>query len=151
MTGKRATKQPKLLGKRGKIYLVAMAIVECKGKKLLLAKRSDCLLWNFVGGTVDFGENSWETVAREVFEETGIRARQSEFRFLFAQETIRPENDLHAIFLVYKLSLGDFPVLRKNGESLEFGWFRPGKPPKGLTPGTRDALGNLLAGKSRTD
>ena len=38
--------------------------------------------WENSGGAAKAGENSRQAIARELFEETGIRAREEEFEFL---------------------------------------------------------------------
>ena len=40
-------------------------------------------MWGHTGGAVQAGENSRQAIVREVFEETGIRAKQEEFVFLW--------------------------------------------------------------------
>ena len=54
--------------------------------KLLLTRRARektyAGTWENSGGAVQAGEDSRQAVAREVFEETGIRAEPAEFEFL---------------------------------------------------------------------
>lgn len=38
--------------------------------------------WENTGGAAQAGETSRQAIARELFEETGIRAEESEFEFL---------------------------------------------------------------------
>jgi len=45
------------------------------GRELLLMRRSDNGYWGLPGGYVEPGESVSEAVAREVFEETGVRIR----------------------------------------------------------------------------
>lgn len=134
------------LPKGGKILFASMAIVEFKGN-YFFAKRKDNSLWNFPGGGVEYGEKGERAISREIFEETGIRRSPSEYKFLFAQETIVPKMNLHVVFLVYHLELLKEPKIRLNGESAEFGWFPLNRPPKGLTPGTKQALSGFLSGE----
>lgn len=57
--------------------LAALAVV-LRGSEVLLVKRRnppDAGLWGFPGGHVDLGETALEAAARELREETGVRAR----------------------------------------------------------------------------
>jgi len=49
-------------------------IINLKGE-ILLQRRVDNDLWACPGGAMELGESSEETAVREVFEETGVRAR----------------------------------------------------------------------------
>lgn len=61
--------------------------------KLLLTRRARektyAGTWENSGGAVQAGEDSRQAVAREVFEETGIRAEPAEFEFLDTAGTAR--------------------------------------------------------------
>jgi 8-oxo-dGTP pyrophosphatase MutT (NUDIX family) len=62
-------------------HLGANAIITCNGK-LLLEKRRDSDIWGLVGGGVKDHETEVQAMAREVYEELGIRVPQSRFRKL---------------------------------------------------------------------
>ena len=57
------------------------AIITCNGK-LLLEKRRDSDVWGLVGGGVKKYETEAEAMAREVYEELGIRIPKEKFRRL---------------------------------------------------------------------
>lgn len=59
-------------------HLGANAIITCNGK-LLLEKRRDCDLWGLVGGGVKKQETPLEAIAREIYEELGLRVKKEEF------------------------------------------------------------------------
>ena len=61
--------------------LGANAIITCKGK-LLLEKRRDSDVWGLVGGGVKNYETEVQAMAREVYEELGIRVPKERFRKL---------------------------------------------------------------------
>lgn len=61
--------------------LGANAIITCNGK-LLLEKRRDSDVWGLVGGGVKKYETEAQAMAREVYEELGIRIPQERFRKL---------------------------------------------------------------------
>ena len=59
--------------------LGANAIITCKGK-LLLEKRRDSDVWGLVGGGVKKYETEEQAIAREVYEELGIRIQKERFQ-----------------------------------------------------------------------
>lgn len=62
-------------------HLGANAIITCQGK-LLLEKRRDSETWGLVGGGVKKWETEAQAIAREVYEELGIRIPKENFRKL---------------------------------------------------------------------
>ena len=61
--------------------LGANAIITCNGK-LLLEKRKDSDVWGLVGGGVKKYETEAQAMAREVYEELGIRIPKDRFQKL---------------------------------------------------------------------
>ena len=57
--------------------LAALAVVPHQGRVLLVQRKNppDAGLWGFPGGHVEPGETALDAAARELLEETGIRAR----------------------------------------------------------------------------
>ena len=72
--------------KKGEYGLVVCVWVYDGHGKLLLTRRapqkSFAGTWENSGGAAKAGENSRQAIARELFEETGIRAEESEFELL---------------------------------------------------------------------
>ena len=62
-------------------HLGANAIITCNGK-LLLEKRRDSDVWGLIGGGVKNHETEVQAMAREVYEELGIRVPKERFRKL---------------------------------------------------------------------
>jgi 8-oxo-dGTP pyrophosphatase MutT (NUDIX family) len=62
-------------------HLGANAIITCNGK-LLLEKRRDSDIWGLVGGGVKDHETAPQAMAREIYEELGIRVPKERFRKL---------------------------------------------------------------------
>lgn len=62
-------------------HLGANAIITCGGK-LLLEKRRDSDTWGLVGGGVKNHETEVQAMAREVYEELGIRVPKEKFQKL---------------------------------------------------------------------
>ena len=68
------------IGKNGKIRLGCSAFILDESKeKILLTKRADNGQWCMPSGGVDPGETVEEACIREVYEETGLRARVTRF------------------------------------------------------------------------
>ena len=62
-------------------HLGANAIITCNGR-ILLEKRRDSDVWGLVGGGVKKYETELQAMAREVYEELGIRIPKEQFRKL---------------------------------------------------------------------
>jgi 8-oxo-dGTP pyrophosphatase MutT (NUDIX family) len=57
------------------IVAAASAIVTNDKGEILVHRRTDNDLWALPGGGMEFGESIAETIAREVYEETGLRVK----------------------------------------------------------------------------
>ena len=53
-------------------------LLECRGR-LLLEQRWDCGAWGLPGGRLRRGEDEAHGIARELFEETGLRLPEAAF------------------------------------------------------------------------
>lgn len=86
LTGQRRRREERSLP--GEYHLTTFAILVNSENKILLTlrdphKRIYPNVWGHTGGAVQAGENRRQAIVREVFEETGIRAKQEEFVFLW--------------------------------------------------------------------
>lgn len=108
--------------------LGANAIITCKGK-LLLEKRRDSDSWGLVGGGVKKTETSLEAIAREIYEELGIRISKDRFTKLAIYgepgriAAYRDGSVWQMVIVVYGLELEELPVLRISEESKELRFF----------------------------
>lgn len=59
----------------------AVALIEKDGLFLSVSRKNDATKRGFAGGQVDPGETSAEAMVRELFEETGLIAKEYEFFF----------------------------------------------------------------------
>ena len=62
-------------------HLGANAIITCQGK-LLLEKRRDSDIWGLIGGGCKKTETGRDAIARETYEELGIRVSKEKFEKL---------------------------------------------------------------------
>lgn len=126
-----------------------------RGGEFLLARKPEWApgRYSLVAGFVDFGESLEECVAREVFEETGLRV--TGIRYIGSQNWPFP-SQLMAGFVADYAS-GEIFV---DGDELEDArWFSPGNMPESLPPARsiarwiidRFALGNASLGALLTD
>ena len=66
----------KIVGHRPLLQVGASVIVEDKEGRILLQLRSDNHCWGYAGGSVELDEEVEEAAKRELFEETGLVAKE---------------------------------------------------------------------------
>jgi mutator protein MutT len=129
--------------KRGVDYIgvgVGAVIVDRQGR-LFLARRgpnakNERGLWEFPGGSVEFGERLAEALAREMREEYGVEIAMGEL--LDVVDHILPEEGQHWISPTFVCTiLSGEPTIREPGKCTEIGWFPPDEMPDDLTQITR--------------
>lgn len=109
-------------------HLGANAIITCNGK-LLLEKRRDSDIWGLIGGGVKKKETELQAIAREVYEELGIRVSKEKFRKLAVYgepgriAAYCDGSVWRMVIVVFELELGDEPVLKISDESRELRFF----------------------------
>lgn len=131
------------------ILLVNRAVVQDKGSVLLLKRAYDDRhspgLWEFPGGKVDQGEDIHGSLAREVYEETGLVIQPHSSIVHVESEVIATGN------YQGKLYVALFHAARRLGGELQLsdehvaaGWVRPRHDiPANLTPESRGAVISL--------
>ena len=109
-------------------HLGANAIITCKGK-LLLEKRRDSDTWGLPGGGVKKYETGREAIAREIYEELGLRIPKERFRKLAVYgepgriAAYQDGSVWQMVIVVYGLDLEDEPMLRISHESRDLRFF----------------------------
>jgi ADP-ribose pyrophosphatase YjhB (NUDIX family) len=110
-------------------HLGANAIITCNGK-LLLEKRRDCdNSWGLPGGGVKKTETGRDAIAREVYEELGLRIRKEHFQKLAVYgepgriAAYRDGSIWKMVIVVYGLDLSKEPELRISSESKDLRFF----------------------------
>lgn len=129
--------------KRGVDYIgvgVGAVIVDSQGR-LFLARRgpqakNERGLWEFPGGSVEFGERLAQALAREIREEYGVEIAVGEL--LDVVDHILPEERQHWVSptFICAITSGE-PVIREPGKCTGIGWFHPDQMPEDLTQITR--------------
>jgi mutator protein MutT len=136
--------------KRGIDYIgvgVGAIIVDNRGR-LFLARRgtkakNERGLWEFPGGSVEFGETMADALRREMWEEFGIEITVG--KLLDVVDHILKEEGQHWVSPTYlcTIAAGE-PHIREPEKCAEIGWFPPDAVPKELTQISRENLTHYL-------
>ena len=109
-------------------HLGANAIITCHGK-LLLEKRRDSDVWGMVGGGCKKTETGREAIAREVYEELGLRIPKDRFEKLAVYDNpgriaaYKDGSIWRMVIVVYGLDFAEEPTMRISGESKDLRFF----------------------------
>lgn len=109
-------------------HLGANAILTYNGK-LLLEKRRDSDIWGLVGGGCKKTETGREAIAREVYEELGVRIHQDKFEKLAVYDdpgriaAYRDGSIWRMVIVVYGYEFTEEPTLRISAESKDLRFF----------------------------
>lgn len=108
--------------------LGANAIITCKGK-LLLEKRQDSDIWGMIGGGCKKTETGREAIAREVYEELGLRIPKERFEKLAVYDNpgriaaYRDGSIWRMVIVMYGLDFEEAPQMRISSESKDLRFF----------------------------
>jgi len=108
--------------------LGANAVIICNGK-LLLEKRRDCDIWGLVGGGVKKQESSLDAIAREIYEELGIRVSREKFKKLQVYgepgriAAYQDGSIWRMVIVAYELEFEAEPKLKISNESKDLRFF----------------------------
>ena len=103
-------------------HLGANGIFTCQGK-LLLEKRRDSDIWGLVGGGCKKTETGREAIARETYEELGIRIPKDKFEKLKIYDNpgriaaFRDGSIWRMVIVVYGYDFQEVPQMRISSES----------------------------------
>ena len=109
-------------------HLGANAILTYQGK-LLLEKRRDSDIWGLVGGGCKKYETGREAIAREVYEELGVRIHKDKFEKLKVYDdpgriaAYRDGSIWRMVNVIYGYEFTEEPTLRISSESRELRFF----------------------------
>ena len=109
-------------------HLGANAIFTYNGK-LLLEKRRDSDIWGLVGGGCKKYETGRDAIAREAYEELGVRIPKDKFQKLAVYDNpgriaaYRDGSIWRMVIVVYGYDFPEEPVLRISSESKELRFF----------------------------
>ena len=109
-------------------HLGANAILTCKGR-LLLEKRRDSNIWGLIGGGCKKTETGRDAIAREAYEELGLRIHKDKFQKLAVYDdpgriaAYRDGSIWRMVIVVYGLDFEEEPQLRISAESKDLRFF----------------------------
>jgi 8-oxo-dGTP diphosphatase len=141
--------------KRGVDYIgvgVGALIVDDLGQVFLARRgpqaKNERGLWEFPGGSVEFGEPLADALRREMREEFDMEIEVGELLDVF--DHILPQEGQHWVSPTYlcKIASGT-PVIQEPEKCTEIGWFRPDHVPADLTSISRSNLEHYIARLSR--
>ena len=105
-------------------------LLECRGR-LLLEQRWDCGAWGLPGGRLRRGESEARGIARELFEETGLRLPEAAFtrvRVVDDADRIASYQDgtvWRMVIVLFRAQLPQEPELHCSRESCTLRFFTP--------------------------
>ena len=109
-------------------HLGANAILTWKGK-LLLEKRRDSDIWGLIGGGCKKTETGRQAIAREAWEELGVRIPQEKFEKLAVYDNpgriaaFKDGSIWRMVIVVYGYDFPEEPTLRISAESKDLRFF----------------------------
>ena len=109
-------------------HLGANGIFTCQGK-LLLEKRRDSDIWGLVGGGCKKTETGREAIARETYEELGIRIPKDQFEKLKIYDNpgriaaFKDGSIWRMVIVVYGYDFPEKPTMRISSESKDLRFF----------------------------
>jgi phosphoglycolate phosphatase len=117
----------RLLQHEGAVRPVATvgALLECRGRVLMIRTRKWSDKWGIPGGKIERGESAEEALRREVLEETGLALRDP--RFVMVQDCVDSgefHRPAHFLLLNY-VAVVESEVVQLNDEAEEFRWVTP--------------------------
>ncbi|MFJ7666372.1 NUDIX hydrolase [Lysinibacillus sp. NPDC097195] len=125
-----------LIGTKPIILVGATVLVINNTNQILLQHRADTKEWGLPGGAMELAESLEQTAERELFEETGLRAKNFKFLDLLSGQYLYfkyPHGDeVYNVISVYLAEEVYGELVMSDGESLDLQYFSPTKLPANL-------------------
>ena len=116
-----------LIGTQALLLVGASVAVFNEKGELLLQQRADINEWGFPGGAMEYGESLEETALRELYEETGLTAKDLEFIEILSGEkechTYPNGDEIFGVTAVYRTSTISGELSINDGESISLEYF----------------------------
>jgi 8-oxo-dGTP diphosphatase len=137
--------------KVARLSVSALVWRDARRETFLLMKRSDNAHWGLPGGYLEPGESVTEAAAREVAEETGVRAEIGRLTGVYSSPDTQvveyPNGDrVQAINLCFEAYALETGAITTPEETLETGYFAASSLPTPLVPIHAVRIDDVLAG-----
>ena len=128
LTGK-TMKRGNFTMKEGEFHLTVLAVLCTEDRKILITKRAmdkkwAAGHWEIPGGGAKAGENSYDAIVREVFEETNIDLTNNKGKLLYTYKRENPHEGDNYFVDVYGFNISEEAVLNIKTQEEEVDEFK---------------------------
>jgi 8-oxo-dGTP pyrophosphatase MutT (NUDIX family) len=138
----------KIVGSRPLIMVGASVIILDQNNKLLLQLRKDNNCWGLTGGSLEPGESLEEAAKREMYEETGLVAKNLKLFNVFSGEEFYyklPHGDeVYNVTATYICDDFDGKLRIDNEEVVKLGFFDVENIPSNISPPDRPVIKEFI-------
>jgi 8-oxo-dGTP pyrophosphatase MutT (NUDIX family) len=138
----------KIVGSRPLIMVGASVIILDQNNKLLLQLRKDNNCWGLTGGSLEPGESLEEAAKREMYEETGLVAKNLKLFNVFSGEEFYyklPHGDeVYNVTATYICDDFDGKLRIDNEEVVKLGFFDVENIPSNISPPDRPVIREFI-------
>ncbi|MCM1524976.1 MAG: NUDIX domain-containing protein [Ruminococcus sp.] len=138
----------KYVGSKPIMHPAASVIAEDRDGRILLQRRTDNGEWSYCGGAVELFERVEDAAARELLEETGLKAHSLELFGVFSGEELHyvyPNGDeVSTIDILYICRDFSGELACQAGEVEELRFFDIGSIPENISPPVKMPLEKYL-------
>jgi 8-oxo-dGTP pyrophosphatase MutT (NUDIX family) len=126
------------------LLICGASVIVVSNEQILLQKRTDNGCWGYHGGCLELGEHTEEAAQRELFEETGLRAKSLKLFRTFSGPDLHyiyPNGDeVYVVDTVYICRDFEGDLIADEVEVAELKWFHLNEIPENLSPAVKGIL-----------